>query len=119
MSVRSEDRCVEATESVDARVVSAQADPKHIEDTDQPQELGDSLATNGLAQPGSCDFFGLIDRATGAVMTITLWETPQDLEASEPSGYLRRQLASAQPIRTGPVTRETFEVVAHSELPED
>lgn len=101
-----------------ARVVSAQADPKHIEDTEELQELGDSLAANALAQPGSCGFFGLIDRSTGTVMTITLWETPQDLEASESSGYLRRQLASAQPILTGPVTRETFEVVAHGELPE-
>ncbi len=101
-----------------ARVVSVQADRERLEDSEELEELGRTLATKAVEQPGSCGFFGLVDRSTGRVMTITLWATAQDLEASESSGYLRRQMASAQAIIGGPITRETFEVVGHSDLPE-
>jgi hypothetical protein len=99
-----------------ARVVSAQASPRRVTEIDTLQRLGESLAENAAEQPGNCGFFGLIDHSTGKVMAISLWKTPQDLEASECSGYLRRQLASAEAILGGPVIRETFEVVAHREI---
>jgi hypothetical protein len=98
-----------------ARVVCAQAIPKCVEETDVLQRLGESLADAAAEQPGNCGFFGLVDHSTGKVMAISLWETPQDLETSECSGYLRRQLESARSILGGPVIRETYEVVAHSE----
>lgn len=100
-----------------ARIINAQANPERIEDTEELARLGECLAANAEAQPGSCGFFGFVDRSTGRLMTVTLWATPQDLEESESSGYLRRQMANARAILDGPVTRETFEVVAHSELP--
>jgi len=102
-----------------ARVVSALADPARIEDREELEALGKSLAANAESQPGICGFFGLFDHSTGRVMSVTLWATPQDLEASESSGYLRRQLANAQAILGCPVTRETFEVLVHNEPPED
>jgi hypothetical protein len=94
-----------------ARVVSAQANPKQTEEVNQLRVLGESLAANAAAQPGNRGFLGLMDWSTGKVMAITFWATPQDLEASESSGYLRRQLASAEAILGGPMIRETFEVV--------
>jgi hypothetical protein len=97
-----------------ARIVSAQADPKQAADVEALRAMADSLAENALVQPGNRGFLGFFDRSTGKVMAITLWATPQDLEASESSGYLRRQLARAQPILRGPVVRETYEVVAHA-----
>lgn len=101
-----------------ARVISVKADPKLIEDREELEELGEALTESAEAQPGNCGCFGLIDRSTGRVITITLWATPQDLEASESSSHLRRQLANAQAVIGGPITRETFEVVAHADLPE-
>ena len=103
-----------------ARVISSQADPQRIADSEELEQLGEALAASAVTQPGIRGFYGLVDRSTGRVMTVTLWETPQDLEASESSGYLRCQLANAQAvIGGGPVTRETFEVVAHGDPLED
>ncbi len=99
-----------------ARVVSTQANPKCIEEVEGLRVFGESLATDAADQPGSCGFVGLVDWSTGKLMTVTFWATPQDLEASESSGYLRRQMAKAEAILGGPVVRETFEVVAHNEL---
>jgi hypothetical protein len=101
-----------------ARIVSAQADPKNIDD-ESFRLLGESLAASACIQPGNRGFLGFFDHSTGKVMAVTLWETPQDLEASECNGYLRRQLARAQPILGGPVVRETYEVVAHAGLTEE
>ena len=98
-----------------ARVMSAEVNPKRIEEVEQLQALGESLCSNAAAQSGNCGFFGLFDRSTGRVMTVTLWATPQDLEASESSGYLRQQVADVQAFLGGPVVRETFEVIAHRE----
>jgi hypothetical protein len=99
--------------------VSAGGNPKHIEDVETLRQLGESLAANAAVQPGTRGFFGLGDWSTGNLMTISLWATPQDLEASESSGYLRRQLARVEAMLGGPVIRETFEVVAHSEPSDD
>ncbi|MEZ4524193.1 MAG: hypothetical protein R3A46_21555 [Thermomicrobiales bacterium] len=101
-----------------ARVVSAKANPERLKDASGLHNLGEALAENAAMQPGIRGFFGLVDRSTGQVMTVTLWATPQDLESSESSGYLRRQMARAEALLGGPVTRETYEVVAHGD-PED
>jgi hypothetical protein len=93
-----------------ARVLSAQVRPERLEE--MIRALNETLLPAAAAQPGNRGFLGLADESTGQAMTITFWATPQDIEASESSGFLRRQLAQAAALLGGPVTRETFKVVA-------
>jgi len=101
-----------------ARVVSAQADPQRVESFEELRQLGEALAENAAEQPGNRGFVGMIDRSTGKIMAVSLWETPQALEASELSHYLRRQIACASSVIGSPVICETFEVVAYAGLSE-
>ena len=54
----------------------------------------------------------LTEPATGKGMSVTLWETEEDLKASENSGYFREQIAKFAPLLAGPPARDTFVVSA-------
>ena len=58
-------------------------------------------------------FKGLLllnERATGRGISITLWETPVDLKASETSGYLQQQLSKVASLLTEPPEIGVYEV---------
>ncbi len=91
-----------------ARVVSGQYQSGKM---DEGVELfRNSLAPAARQQQGFKGLLGLVDRATGKGMSITLWETEADLKASEASGYYQQQLAQFVPLFSGSPQREVYEV---------
>jgi len=52
----------------------------------------------------------LLDRSTGKVVTITLWETEANLVAGETSGYFQEQLGKVAHLLATQVVREVYEV---------
>ena len=44
----------------------------------------------------------------GKGMSISMWETMEDLEAGDNSGYLQAQIAKFGPMMAGPPTRDVF-----------
>jgi hypothetical protein len=100
-----------------ARVLIGQTTPAQIDAF--AQVLNSSIRETVLAQPGNLGFVALVDRATGKAMSLTFWATPDELAASESSGFLCRQLACVAGFLDGPVIRETYCVVsADDELPD-
>ncbi len=92
-----------------ARVVSGQYQSGKM---DEGTELyRNSLAPAAKQQQGFKGLLGLVDRATGRGISITLWETEADLKASETSGYYQQQLAKFVPLFSGPPDREVYEVI--------
>jgi quinol monooxygenase YgiN len=92
-----------------ARVVSGQYQPGKM---DEGIQLFRDFLTPAAKEQGSKGLLGLVDRATGKAISITLWETEADLQASETSGYYQEQLAKFAPLFTGPPQREVYEVAA-------
>ena len=91
-----------------ARVVSGQYQSAKM---DEGLEMyRNSLAPAARQQQGFKGILGLVDRATGKGISITLWETEADLKASEASGYYQQQLAKFAPLFSGPPEREVYEV---------
>ena len=54
----------------------------------------------------------LTDPASGKGMSVTLWESEEDLKAGESSGYFKEQIAKFGPLLAGPPTRDVFVVSA-------
>jgi heme-degrading monooxygenase HmoA len=54
----------------------------------------------------------LTDPASGKGMSVTLWETEEDLKAGESSGYFKEQVAKFAPLLAGPPTRDVFVVAS-------
>ena len=74
------------------------------------QMVRDALLPVTKQQPGFKGYLSLTDRATGKVISITLWETEADLNASESSGLLREQLGKVAHVLATQVEREVYEV---------
>jgi quinol monooxygenase YgiN len=93
-----------------ARVLTAMAQLGKMDEG--MQIVRDSILPAARQQPGFKEGFWLLDRSTGKVMAITLWETEAALLASETSGYFREQLAKVAPVLATQVVREVYEVSA-------
>ena len=91
-----------------ARVLTATAHPGKTDEG--VQIVRDSLLPVTRQQPGYKGYLALTDRTTGKVISITLWETEADLNASESSGLLREQLGKVAPVLATQVVREVYEV---------
>ena len=91
-----------------ARIVSGQFQPDGMEEA-----VGiyrDSIAPAAREQQGNKGGYLLTDSATGKFVSISLWETEADMQASETGGYLKEQIAKAAPTFAGPPTSEHFVV---------
>jgi quinol monooxygenase YgiN len=51
----------------------------------------------------------ITDRASGAGMAITVWESETALQAGETSGYYQEQIAKFAPLLAAPPVREIYE----------
>ena len=91
-----------------ARVLTATAQPGKTDEG--VQIVRDSLLPVTRQQPGYRGYLSLTDRTTGRVISITLWETEADVNASESSGLLREQLGKVAPMLATQVVREVYEV---------
>ena len=86
-----------------ARVVTANVNPDEIEEA--AGVYRDSIVPAAKEQKGSERLLLLTDRAKGKILSISVWETEEDMLAGEASGYLREQLAKLKPFFTAvPVT---------------
>ena len=69
----------------------------------------DSIAPHAEEQQGFKSLVALTDPESGDLVFISLWETAEDLEASENSGYYEEQLGRLSAVLTGHAKREAFE----------
>lgn len=76
----------------------------------------DSVLPVARRQPGFRGATLLTDRATGGAISITLWETEEQLLEGERTGYLQDQLAKFAPIFAAAPERHVFEVAAVTPL---
>ncbi len=70
----------------------------------------DSVVPAAQQQKGYKGSLLLNDWDTGKAISITLWETEEDLKACEASGYYQEQLAKYKDAFTAPPVREQYEV---------
>lgn len=91
-----------------ARVLTATAQPGKSDEG--MQIVRDSILPVSRQQPGFKGGLWLLDRSTGKVIAITLWETEADLLAGEASGYLQEQLGKVAHVLATQVVREAYEV---------
>ena len=91
-----------------ARVLTAQAKPGQIDEL--IRIIRDSVTPELKREVGFKGFLLLDERVTGKGISITLWETPVDLKASETSGYLQQQLDKVTPLLTEPPVMGVYEV---------
>jgi heme-degrading monooxygenase HmoA len=71
---------------------------------------GDSVVPAAQQQKGFKSGFLFSDPSTGKGVSITLWETEDDMKASETSGYLQEQIAKFAAVLAAPPTTEHYEV---------
>ena len=93
-----------------ARVVFAHV-PADREDA-AIQLYNESVVPAAMQQPGFKGLLNLVDRSKGKAISITLWETEEDMLAGESSGYYQQQLAKFEDKLSAPVIQEAYEVNA-------
>jgi heme-degrading monooxygenase HmoA len=69
----------------------------------------DSIAPLAKEQQGFKSLITLTDSESEELILISLWETEDDLEAGENSGYYEEQLGKLSSVLAGLAVRETFE----------
>ncbi len=73
-----------------ARVMTAQIKPGM---TDRIRKIYQSIITAAQEQKGFKGIFTLTNRNTNKAISISFWETEDDMIAGETSGYLKEQIA--------------------------
>ncbi|BDI04801.1 antibiotic biosynthesis monooxygenase family protein [Sphaerotilus microaerophilus] len=95
-----------------ARMVAMPGRPDKM---DEAQKIfNESVIPVARQQKGFRGAFFLTDPETGKGVSLTLWDTPEDMKAGESSGYLQEQIAKFGPLMAGPPTREVFLVAAQA-----
>ena len=91
-----------------ARVTHVQMQPDKVDEA--VSIYRDSVVAAVKAQKGYRATYMLSDRATGKGMAVTIWESLEDLQASESSGYYNEQVGKFAPVLIAPPVREVYEV---------
>lgn len=73
-----------------------------------------SIVPAAKSQKGYCGVYFLVDRKTGKLVSITLWDCEEDALANEKSHYYQEQLIKVMNIFTKPPIREGYEVVVQA-----
>lgn len=107
---------LEGDEAMYARVVTAHAVPDKL--TEGIHLWRDSVMPAAREQKGFKSGRLLVNRQTGKIISVGLWETEADLQASgEGSAYLQAQLAKFASLFTAPPMVENYEVGPKCESP--
>lgn len=87
----------------------------------EPEDLGkavdiyrDSVIPAAREQKGFSDALLFTDFATGKAVSITVWETEEDLLAGQNSGYYQEQIAKFADLMTRTPVQEGFELAFDS-----
>ena len=91
-----------------ARVVTGMTQTGRTEEATSIYQ--DKVIPAAKAQKGYRNASLLTEPTTGKFVSITFWDTQEDMAAGEASGYFRQALALITPILAGQVTTERFEV---------
>ena len=96
------------------RIVSVQVEP---EDLGKAIEIyRDSVIPAAKEQRGFHDALLFTDSATGRAVSITIWETEEDLLAGQASGYYQEQIAKFAELMIRTPEQEGFELVYTSRM---
>lgn len=91
-----------------ARVVTAQGRPVAFKSIDIYKNEVVPRAKN---LPGYKGTLLLSNQNTGKFISISLWETKEDMKSNESKGHLRDQAAKFATVVAAPPTMESFEVI--------
>ena len=91
-----------------ARVSTAELRPGRMDEVIDISR--DSVLPAAQQQRGFRSGLWLTDRDANKIMIVTLWETKEDMEAGERSGYYREQIGKFGGMLAGDVVREAYEV---------
>ena len=91
-----------------ARITHVQTQPDKMDDA--VSIYRDSVVAALKVQKGYHASYMLSDRATGKGMAVTIWESLEDMQASESSGFYNEQVGKFAPLLTAPPVREVYEV---------
>lgn len=70
----------------------------------------DSILPAAKTEKGFKGLYFMTNSKTGKAITISLWDTEEDMKLAEKSGYYRDQIAKLLPLVTGPAVKEHYEV---------
>jgi heme-degrading monooxygenase HmoA len=93
-----------------ARTTVMQGRPDSM--SDAAKIFSESVIPAAKQQEGFKGAFFFTDAMSGKGMSVTLWESEEDLKAGESSGYFKEQIAKFGPLLAGPPTRDVFVVSA-------
>ena len=92
-----------------ARIVTAQVSPEKLNEGIQIWK--DSVMPAAKAQKGFNSGRMFVDRKSGKIITVGLWETESDMQATgEGSAFLQEQLAKFANLFTAPPVVEHYEM---------
>ena len=91
-----------------ARVITTQYQPEKLE---EGQQIYREMLSAASQQPGFKGILGLVDRRTDKALSITLWESEAEAQASGiGSAYFQTQLAKFASVLAAAPMIETYEV---------
>ena len=91
-----------------ARLVTVQIQQGKVDESTKIYQ--DSVVPAAQQQKGFKGGYLLNDPNTGKGVSIALWESEDDMKASETSGYLQEQIGKFAAVLAAPPTTEHFEV---------
>lgn len=91
-----------------ARVTTLQV---RLDTVDQATSMyRDSVVPAAKAQKGYRAAYLLTDAASGKSISVTVWDTVEDLQANEASGFFQEQVAKFAAFMTSQPVREIYKV---------
>ncbi len=70
----------------------------------------DSIVPAAKQQKGFLGARLFVDRATGKGISVTRWQSKEDLEAGEANGFFQEQIAKITSMVAAPPLREIYEI---------
>ena len=96
-----------------ARVTTSQVDPSKAEEVEAIMQ--DIVLPTLRQQKGFKNYISFVDRASGKAITVTVWETEEDRQASDQSSeYYKEAIAKVTPFFKAPPIVENYEVEIYS-----
>ncbi|HEY7348496.1 MAG TPA: antibiotic biosynthesis monooxygenase [Ktedonobacterales bacterium] len=91
-----------------ARIVTVEANVDKLEELIAIYR--DSIVPAARQQKGFMGARLFTNPVTGKGVSVTRWQSKEDLEAGEASGYYQEQIAKIAPMLTAPPAREIFDI---------
>jgi len=92
-----------------ARLTTSELHPETLDEA--VQVYRDSVVPDARQQPGFQGVLALVDRSAHKAISITIWQTEAEAQASATGGYLQAQINKFTSHLAAPPAVETFEVV--------